>query len=284
MKKIGAMKKVVAFMLSAMLMVCLGACGSSSSDGSASADKEAQTLNKVLKNGKLTVVLNIGNAPWTYKDDSTGEYTGMAVELIQGYCDQLGVECSIEPLEFSSLISSVNSGKADIICTNLSRTVERSTNVMFSDPVGIDYGVVICKKGAFSSLDEVNQEGVTLTTETGFSFEGVVADVFPNATMSAVDTTPNALAAVNAGRADGMVTNLAIAKELVAANEGLEIMEDYCYTDVMAFAVDNTYLNTTLLGSFNSYLRNIKSNGTYGEIYEKYIGTKWEPTYTDSAV
>ena len=33
MKKIGAMKKVVAFMLSAMLMVCLGACGSSSSDG-----------------------------------------------------------------------------------------------------------------------------------------------------------------------------------------------------------------------------------------------------------
>ncbi len=278
MKKIGKIKKIIALLVSAVLTLGLTACGSSSSGGD-----EAQTLDRILEEGELTVVLNIGNAPWTYQDEESGEYTGMAVELIQGYCEQLGVECNIEPLEFSSLISSVNSGKADIICTNLSRTVERSTNVMFTDPVGVDYGVVICKEGAFSSLDDVNKEGVTLTTETGSAFEGVVADVFPNATMSAVDTTPNALAAVNAGRADGMVTNLAIAQELVAANEGLEIMEEYCYTDVMAFAVDNTYLNTTFVESFNAYLGNIKSSGTYGEIYQEYIGAEWVPTYLDSA-
>lgn len=80
-----------------------------------------------------------------------------------------------------------------------------------------------------------------------------------------------------------MVTNLAIAQELVAANEGLEIMEEYCYTDVMAFAVDNTYLNTTFVESFNAYLGNIKSSGTYGEIYQEYIGAEWVPTYLDSA-
>lgn len=282
MKKVGTMKRAMAVVMSVLLVFCLGACGSSSSGGSGSGDTEAQTLNQILRKGEMTVVLNIGNAPWTYKDDSTGEYTGMAVDLIQGYCDQLGVKCSIEPLEFSSLISAVNSQKADIICTNLSRTVERSTNVMFTEPIGSDYGVVICKKGAFTSLDEVNKKDVTLTTETGSAFEGVVKQVFPDAKMSAVDTTPNALAAVKAGRADGMVTNLTVAKDLVAANDELEIMEEYCYTDIMGFAVDNTYLNTTFLASFNSYLKNIKSDGTYGKIYEKYYGTEWTPNYAEA--
>ena len=78
------------------------------------------------------------------------------------------------------------------------------------------------------------------------------------------------------------MTNLTVAKDLVAANDELEIMEEYCYTDIMGFAVDNTYLNTTFLASFNSYLKNIKSDGTYGKIYEKYYGTEWTPNYAEA--
>lgn len=271
---------VIAQLLVISMVIALTACGDSGTTGGS----EKQLLDQILAEGKLSVVMNIGNEPWTYKDSSTGKYAGMAVDLIQGYCDELGVECAIEPMEFTSLINAVNSGKAEMICTNLSRTVERSTSVMFTDAIGSDYGVVICKKGAYKSLDEVNQNSVTLTTETGSVWESVAEDVFPDSNFNTVDTTPNAVAALQAGRADCMVTDLAVAEQLVKEDDSLEIMNEYCYTDTMSFAVNNTYLNTTFLASFNSYMRNIKSNGTYNEIYKKYFDVDWEPVNIEQGV
>ncbi len=66
MKKIGKIKKIIALLVSAVLTLGLTACGSSSSGGD-----EAQTLDRILEEGELTVVLNIGNAPWTYQDEES---------------------------------------------------------------------------------------------------------------------------------------------------------------------------------------------------------------------
>lgn len=287
MKRIHGMRKISALVLACVLVAsCLVGCGSSgsTSGNSASGGGETELLAKVLDSGKLTVVLNIGNAPWTYKDDATGEYTGMAVDLIKGYCAALDVECDIQPMEFQSLIPAITSGKADIICTNLSRTVARSASVMYTDSVGSDFGVVLCKKDKFASLDDVNQAAVTLTTEGGSIWESIAEDVFPNAKMSAVDTTPNAFAAVQAGRADCFITDLTIAKQLVATDPGMEIMDQYCYTDTMAFAVNNTYLSSSFVSSFNVYMRNIKSDGTYQELYKTYFDAEWTPVFTEIGV
>jgi len=277
MKKKNLLKTAIVALSAVVVAGMLGSCGSSSSSNK-------ELLDKVVSNGELTVVMNMGNAPWTYKDKKTGEYSGMAVDLIKGYCKQLGVKCNIKTMKFESMIPAINSGKGDIICTNLSRTVERSQNVMFTDTVGVDYGVVIVKKGTYSKLSQINKKGVTLTTESGSAFEGIVKDVFPKATMKTVDTTPNAFQAVKSGRADGFVTDLSIAEPLVASDSSMEIVKEYCYTDPMAFAVDNSYLSSSFINSFNSYLQNIKANGTYAKIYKKWIGSTWKPNATESSL
>ena len=274
MKRSKMWKRIAAVAVLAVAMtLCLTACGGSSSSEEAAG---GDLMDKVVANGKLVVTMNTGNSPWTYKDGD--EYDGFAVKLIQGYCAELGVECDIQPMKFESMIPAVNSGKADIICTNLSRTVARSQNVMFTDNIGIDYGVVIIRKGdPYKTIDDVNKSGVKLTTETGSSFEGVAASVFPNAEMNTVDTTPNAIQALKAKRADGMLTNLQIAKDIVKTESSLEIMEQTCYVDPMSFAVDGDPSSVTLLNSFNGYLEHIKADGTYGQLWKQYTGNDWDP-------
>ena len=270
MKKSLLKKIAVVGVAAAMMTVLFTGCGSSKSSG--------DLMDKVVKNGELVVTLNTGNSPWTYKDGD--DYDGFAVALIKGYCKELGVKCKITPMKFESMIPAINSGKADIICTNLSRTVERSQNVMFTENIGVDYGVVIIKKsdsGKLKNLEAVNKKGVNLTTETGSSFETVAKNVFPKATMKTVDTTPNAIQALKSGRADGMMTNMQIAKDIVKKNTSLMIMKETCYVDPMSFAVDSDPSSVTLLNSFNGSLEHIKADGTYAKLWKKYTGNTWDP-------
>lgn len=274
--KSGFWKKLLVIGLAvSMSAVFMTACGS----GGGSTDEDL--MQKVKDNGELVVTMNTGNKPWTYKEN--GEYTGLAIELVKGYCDELGVKCKIKPMKFESMIPALNKGKVDIVCTNLSRTVERSQNVMFTDSVGVDYGVVIVKKGTYKTLSAVNKKNVKLTTEAGSVWEDIAKDRFPKANMMTVDTTPNAFQAIKSGRADAFLTDAVIAEQLLANDSSVEVINEHAYTDVMAFAVNTGSQSSAFLNSFNVYLKNIKANGTFGKLWKKYIGETWDPNAIENS-
>ena len=87
-------------------------------------------LSRVMASGKVVAAFNLANAPWEDKDPASGNFTGMSVDLMQGFAKGIGVQVEFMPLEFGSLIPAIQAGKADIICTNLSRTMARSTKVL----------------------------------------------------------------------------------------------------------------------------------------------------------
>lgn len=268
--KTKAIRKMTAVLAVIMLLsFSFAGCSSGASAGG------EEMLDRVIAAGELKVTMNTGNEPWTYQDGDS--YDGFAIALVQGYCDAIGIKLTVNPMKFESMIPAVNEGQVDMICTNLSRTVPRTANVMFTDSIAVDYGVAVIKKGAFSKLSDLNESGVTLTTEAGTVHEEVGASTFPNAEMKTVDTTPNALQAVKSGRADAFLTNLQIAKEMVEKDGTIEIMEENVFTDPMAFAVDSSYLSSSFLNSFNVYLENIKADGTYKALWKKYLGTEWYP-------
>ncbi len=264
---------VVSAVVVAMTM-CLTGCGS----GASSDAGGQELLAKVKESGKLTVTMNTGNEPWTFVDGD--DYDGFAIALVKGYCESMEIELEVQPMEFESMIPAVNEGTVDMVCTNLSRTVPRSQNVMFTDSIGVDYGVAVINKGTFTKLEELNSSDVTLTTESGTVHEEVGKSTFPDATMSTVDSTPNALQAVKSGKADAFLTNLQIAKEMVAKDDTIEIMEENVFTDPMAFAVNSSYLSSSFLNSFNVYLENIKADGTFAKMWNEYLGNDWYPDAT----
>lgn len=256
--------------------MCLTGCGGSSSAGGEGGEQEL--LKKVLADGKLVVTMNTGNEPWTFVDGD--DYDGFAIALVRGYCEAMEIELEVQPMEFESMIPAVNEGTVDMVCTNLSRTVPRSQNVMFTDSIGVDYGVAVIKKGAFKKLEELNKSGITLTTEAGTVHEEVGKSTFPDAEMKTVDSTPNALQAVKSSKADAFLTNLQIAKEMVAKDNTIEIMDENVFTDPMAFAVNSSYLSASFLNSFGVYLKNIKADGTFAKMWNEYLGNDWYPDPT----
>ena len=95
--------------------------------------------------------------------------------------------------------------------------------------------------------------------------------------MNPTENNSDALAAVKAGRADAMVTDLAIASAACAADSSLTYLEPYIFTDTLAFAVGCSADSYTLAEAFNTWLKVAKADGTYGAIYQKYFDEEWSP-------
>lgn len=273
-------KKMCALLLALVVgsaMLFTGCGGGSQSEGGSDA------LSTIMENGSIKVAISLGNEPWCWKDKD-GKITGMAIDLIEGFAESIEVKVEYDTYDFSGLIPAIQAGKDDIIATNLTRKPSRATQVTYTDPVGCSFGTVIVKKGKFKEPSELDNEKITLTTETGSIYADVGEENFPKATMKTTENNSDALAAVKAGRADAMVTDLAIASAACAADDSIEYLTPYIYTDTLGFAVSCSSDSYTLNECFNTYMKVIKADGTYNEIYKKYFGHDWEPTNTDATM
>lgn len=274
-------KVTVLVLLVAMMATMLIGCGAGAA---APAAAEKDLLTKVRESGKLVVCMNV-TEPWNYNDPKTGEVTGMGAELIEGFAAKMGVEVEYQPLEFASLIPTIEAGKADILVTNLTRTVERATSkILYTNCVGSAKIIAIVDKASpYKSIAELDVSGVTLTTEAATISEEIAPDVFKNAVMSACNTNADAVAALKAGRADAFITDTDVASAVLAANPDLTFIDEPVFLDTYAFGVKLDASSFTFVSAFNTYLELIKGDGTYGRLYEKYFGAKWTPDYADVA-
>ena len=265
-------RKIALFLVTVIVaMTALTGCG-----GGGSSSSSGDVLSRIKADGTIKVAISLGNEPWCWKNES-GEIVGLAIDLIQGFADAAGIEVAYDTYDFSGLIPAIQEGKDDIIATNLTRKAERALNVTYTDPVGCSFGTVIFKKGAFKTAEDLNKDSVQLTTEVGSIYEGVGTETFPNAKMNPTENNSDALAAVKAGRADGMVTDLAIATAACNADSSLTYLEPYIFTDTLAFAVGCSADYYTLAEAFNTWLKVAKADGTYAALYQKYFDEEWSP-------
>lgn len=98
------------------------------------ADPEADTSQ-----GTLRVITCSEQAPFSYMMDN--KLAGYDVELITRIAEKMGYALEIQNADFSALIPSVISGKADIAVGCITVTEERAESVLFTDAV-YDSGIV----------------------------------------------------------------------------------------------------------------------------------------------
>jgi polar amino acid transport system substrate-binding protein len=70
--------------------------------------------------------------PWVLRDQN--ELSGVAVDLTRAISKQIGVPIEYHPMIFADLIPAVDSGKIDVIATDMAITPEREQKVDFSRP------------------------------------------------------------------------------------------------------------------------------------------------------
>ena len=276
------MKKLIALLLAAMMVLALAACASNAStDTTAPADSAAETeapaeeaADSTAASGKLTMATEATFPPYEYYDGDA--IVGIDVEVAQAIAAKLGMELEVTDIAFDSIIPGIQTGKYDMGMAGMTVTDERKEQVNFSDSYATGVQVVIVKDdSAITSVDDLLADGAntvvgTQAGTTGFIYATSDIEDAGLGTVKSFGKTTDAVEALKNGQVDCVILDNEPAKALVAANEGLHILDtEYAVED---YAIAIAKENTDLLDKINTALAELKDDGTLQSIVDKYIG------------
>ena len=279
------MKKITrrSFMAAAGLTVAalaLTACGGSSSTASSAAASSvassaaasseaasaAATELTTVEAGKLTMATNAAFPPYEMTTDA-GEFEGIDIETAQAIADKLGLELQIDDMDFDAALLSVQQGKADIVMAGVTVTDERKAVMDFSDSYATGIQSIIVPEGSdIASPDDL--AGKKIGTQRGTTGYIYCSDDFGDENVVAYDDGLTAVQALNNGQVDAVVIDNAPAKEFVAANPGLVILDTSYAEEDYAIGVAK---GSSLKDAVNAALEELKADGTLQAIVDKYI-------------
>ena len=276
------MKKFLAILMAALMVFGLVACGDTAATEATSeevteatgAETEATEATEAqaatfttVQEGKLIMATNAAFPPYEFIDDSNN-FAGIDVEFAQAIADKLGLELEIQDMEFASILTAVQQGKADIALAGLTVTEERKQNVDFTTTYATGVQVVIVPEGSdIKTVDDLAGKmiGVQEST-TGHIY---CEDDFGAENVTAIPAGANAVQALLTGKVDAVVIDNNPAKEYVAANEGLVILDTAYAEEDYAGAIAKE--NPELLAAIDAAIAELQADGTVDTILAKYI-------------
>lgn len=245
--------KILCLMLALMMLaVCFTACG----------EGEVTTTEET----KLIMATNAAFPPYEFKEGD--KIVGIDAEIAQAIADKIGMELVIEDMEFDSIITAVTNDKAYVGIAGLTVTEERKQEVNFSDSYATGVQVVIVKEGSdIKDLDGLVDKkiGVQLGTTGDIYASGDYGDE----NVIRYGKGADAIIALQGGDVDAVIIDNEPAKNFVANNEGLTILETEYAVEDYAIAINKD--NTELLEKINGALAELSAEGKLDEIIEKYI-------------
>ena len=276
------MKKISrrSFMAAAAVSVAalaLTACGGSASSAASSVASSAASSEAVssaaaaelttVEAGKLTMATNATFPPYEMTTDS-GEIEGIDVDTAKAIAEKLGLELQIDDMEFDAALLSVQQGKADIVMAGVTVTDERKAVMDFSDSYATGIQSIIVKEDSdIASVDDL--AGKKIGTQRGTTGYLYCSDDFGDENVVAYDNGLTAVQMLNNGQVDCVVIDNAPAKEFIAANPGLKLLDTAYVEESYAIGVGKG--NTELKDAINTALEELKADGTLQAIVDKYI-------------
>lgn len=271
------LKKIGVAVLAIAMLLSLGACGSkktaSATDVPASVEPSAAgTEITTIENGKLHMATNAAFPPYEMvKDDGT--YEGIDVEIATKIAEKLGLELVVDDMDFSAVITSVQTGKSDIAMAGLTVTEERKKNIDFTDSYATGKQVIIVKEGSdIKSADNLTGKLIgTQEATTGYLYcsASVEDGGYGEDNVVAYTNGATAVQALVDGKVDCVVIDNEPAQKYVEANAGLVILETPFITEDYAIGISKD--NTALTDAVNNALKELIADGTVKSIVDKYI-------------
>lgn len=278
------MKKALSLMTAAALVLSLAACGSTASSAASSeaassdaASSEAASSEaasetgtaelSTVEPGKLIMSTNAAFPPYEMTTDS-GEFEGIDIETAQAIADKLGLELQIDDMDFDAALLAVQQGKSDMVMAGVTVTDERQNVMDFTDSYATGIQSIIVKEDSdIASVDDL--AGKKIGTQRGTTGYLYCSDDFGDENVVAYDDGLTAVQMLNNGQVDCVVIDNAPAKEFIAANPGLKLL-DTAYVEE-SYAIGIGKGNTELKDAINTALEELKADGTLQAIVDKYI-------------
>ena len=274
MKKVLCLALGLAMSLS-LLAACSGGSGASPSPSASapapSASAPAESGLTTVEAGKLHMSTNAAFPPYEMvKDDGTFE--GIDVEVAGAIAQKLGLELVVDDMGFDAALLAAQNGQSDIVMAGVSVTPDRQEVMDFSDSYATGIQVVIVKEGSDVTMDNLGEKMIGCQkATTGYLYASDTPENggYGEDHVIAYETGALAVEALKNGQVDCVIIDNEPAKAYVAANEGLTILETPWVEEDYAIGMKKG--NTALLEAVNAAMTELKADGTFQAIVDRYI-------------
>ncbi len=260
------MKKIVM----TLLTLCLAMTGVFASGGQEEAAAGGR-LDEIKASGKL--VLATGNyIPFEFLDEETNEMAGYDIDLMRLMADKLGVELEVVDMDFTSLIPTLQSGKADVVCAAMYIKPAREEVVDFATPYMKTGMVLVVPAANDSILSTDDLTGLRVGAKMGATSEAVLQDLLDNGAdfeIVSYNETVDYMLDLQTGRIDAAVNDLLNQLEFNKTTDGLKIVGEPFTSAELGIAVQDG--DAELLAFINECLAEFEADGTMDDLYQKWI-------------
>ncbi|MGN7470882.1 ABC transporter substrate-binding protein [Brevibacillus sp. SAFN-007a] len=275
-KKLAGMGLVL--MLSA---TALAGCGGGKTEGGTEgaagtgAATGTGTLAKIKERDKFVVGVKYDLNLFGLKDPATGNVEGFDIDIAKAIAKKvLGDENKIELKEVTSKtrIPMLKNGEIDAIIATMTITEERKKEVDFSDVYFMAGQSLLVKKDSpINSLKDL-QKGMKVLTAKGSTSAKNIRESAPDVEVLEFENYAEAFTALKAGQGDALTTDNALLYGMAKQDPNYRVTEETFTEEPYGIAIKKG--DAEFVKTVNDVLKEMKENGEYDKIYEKWIGEK----------
>lgn len=256
MKK-SVLKSILAAVLLVLIAVMAAGCA-----------QEAQKETEELVMG-----LDDTFAPMGFRDEK-GNLVGFDVDLANEVAERIGVTMKFQPIDWSMKETELNGGNIDLIWNGYTITAERQEKVAFTKPY-LENSQIIVTMADSDIVTKADLAGKNVTVQAessaldAINAEPDVAASFGELVEFA--TNNDAFSDLESGRSDALVVDEVNARYYMkqAGEEKYKVLEEDFGDEEYGIGLRKD--DTELLKKINDAMDEMKSDGTYDEIYEKWF-------------
>jgi len=222
---------------------------------------------------KSAGVIKIGTegtyAPFTYHDD-TGKLVGFDVEIGEAVAERLGVKAEFVEGKWDGLIAGLDAKRYDVVINQVGITEERKAKYDFSQPYVASKAALIVREDNADITDFTHLSGKkaaqSLTSNYGKMAQEAGAEIV------ATDGFDQSIALVVQGRADATLNDSLSFFDFKKKQPNAPVKIVATQGDASESGILIRKGDAELVDAINKALDEIKSDGTYQKISEKYFG------------
>lgn len=207
--------------------------------------------------------------------DSSGNPSGISVDLAYALGEYLGREVEIVDVPFGSLITALETGEIDVIIGSMSITEERALKINFSDPYFYFPLITVLNKDFYeantinSKDDLFGIDGVKFVGQKSFVSLSIPQAEALNPVILEVNDANSAVLEVVQGRSDAFIISASSAAGYHNQHPDTTVIL-WDPIDLSPIGMGIAKDNTDLLSEVNAFIAGLEDDGVYDMLRDKY--------------
>jgi len=221
-------------------------------------------------NGTVTVAACDTLEPMSYAGEG-GRIQGFDVEMALLTAKELDVHVEFVGMEFSAVMSYVQSGKALFGVGSIIVTEERRQAMDFMEYYPAAFVLIVRAAPTEAGLTLSDLSHARIGTFTGANDHVFVRERLPEAELAFFNTPADAISALESGKIDAFTMDEPAARSLCAERQDIVALPEKLGELDYAYILPKTEAGEALCAELSEYLRELKADGTLAQLQEKWF-------------